>query len=274
MHPADVSAEALPGAQLDAAKMPGHWLLARMGKRVLRPGGLELTRRMLDALAITSADHVVEFAPGLGVTARLALAYKPATYTGIERDETAAANVRAILSHPQYRCLVSSAEATNLDDASATVVYGEAMLTMQTAQNKAQIVREAFRILRPGGRYGIHELCLVPDDLSDEVKETVMHDLTTTIHVGARPLTTSEWRALLENAGFKVIFEAHAPMHLLEPKRLIQDEGITRALCILLNILRDPVARQRILQMRQVFRKHQAHLSAIALVGIKQEGAV
>jgi hypothetical protein len=27
--------------------MPGHWVLARMGKRVLRPGGLELTRRLL-----------------------------------------------------------------------------------------------------------------------------------------------------------------------------------------------------------------------------------
>ena len=29
----------LPGSELDVAKMPGHWLLARLGKRVLRPGG-------------------------------------------------------------------------------------------------------------------------------------------------------------------------------------------------------------------------------------------
>lgn len=27
----------LPGEGLDASKMPGHWLLARLGKRVLRP---------------------------------------------------------------------------------------------------------------------------------------------------------------------------------------------------------------------------------------------
>jgi hypothetical protein len=44
-------------------KMPGHWLLASAGKRVLRPGGLALTRRMLQALAIGSQDRVVEFAP-------------------------------------------------------------------------------------------------------------------------------------------------------------------------------------------------------------------
>ena len=52
-----------------AEKMPGHWLLAKMGKRVLRPGGLELTRRLLSELAVTAVDDVVEFAPGLGITA-------------------------------------------------------------------------------------------------------------------------------------------------------------------------------------------------------------
>ena len=30
----------LPGVALAAEKMPGHWLLARLGKRVLRPGGV------------------------------------------------------------------------------------------------------------------------------------------------------------------------------------------------------------------------------------------
>ena len=37
----------LPLAERDAAHVPGHWLLARLGKRVLRPGGKELTERML-----------------------------------------------------------------------------------------------------------------------------------------------------------------------------------------------------------------------------------
>ena len=51
---------------LDTTKMPGHWLLARLGKRVLRPGGRELTRQMLNGLCIKASDDVVEFAPGLG----------------------------------------------------------------------------------------------------------------------------------------------------------------------------------------------------------------
>ena len=53
-----------PGEGLKTEKMPGHWVLARLGKRVLRPGGMELTRRMLKHLAIKPSDEVIEFAPG------------------------------------------------------------------------------------------------------------------------------------------------------------------------------------------------------------------
>ena len=52
----------MPGEQLKSEKMPGHWLLARLGKRVLRPGGRQLTRRMIEALNIQPADSVIEFA--------------------------------------------------------------------------------------------------------------------------------------------------------------------------------------------------------------------
>ena len=84
-------------------KMPGHWLLARMGKRVLRPGGLEHTRWLLDALAISPEDDVVEFAPGLGITARLTMARKPRSDTAIEHDGNAAKTVESYLAGDKQR---------------------------------------------------------------------------------------------------------------------------------------------------------------------------
>ncbi len=261
----------LPGAGLDLAKMPGHWLLARMGKRVLRPGGLELTRRMLDGLAIGVEDAVVELAPGLGTSARLVLKNNPASYTGIERNESAAVAVRRVLAGANRRCLTGTAANTGLEDASASVVFGEAMLTMQTPAQKKAIVQEALRVLQPGGRYGIHELALAPDGLGDEIKEQVSHDLSSVIHVGARPLTSLEWRSLLESEGFEVRTEAAAPMHLLEPRRLIRDEGLRGMLRILFNVLRTPAARRRILAMRGVFRKHQGVMRAVTFVAAKPE---
>jgi SAM-dependent methyltransferase len=249
--------------------MPGHWLLARMGKRVLRPGGLELTRRMMAELAISPDDDVVEFAPGLGVTARLTLACRPHSYTAIERDPTAAATVQSYLAGPRQQCAVGSAEETGLADASASVVYGEAMLSMQPASIKSRIVGEAARLLKPGGRYAIHELCLVPDDVDEGVRDAIQHDLSDEIHVGVRPLTAREWREILAAAGLQVVAEYPAPMHLLEPIRLVKDEGLLGAIRFAWNVATHAAARRRVLTMRRAFRKYRNHLAAIALVAVK-----
>ena len=259
----------LPGAGLDFAKMPGHWILAQMGKRVLRPGGLELTHKMLERLEITPHDDVVEFAPGLGVTARTVLAKSPRTYTGVERDPDAAANVQKYLRGGSQRCVIGRTEETGLEDESASVLYGEALLTMQTAKSKERIVAEAFRVLRSGGRYGIHEIALTPDNIDQKTRETIEKDLQHSIRVGARPLTATQWRQMLEDAGFEVRASVTVPMALLEPKRLLQDEGIRGVTRILANLATNPVARSRVLDMRRTFTRHANHMSAISLVAIK-----
>jgi hypothetical protein len=265
--------EVKPDHQPTPEKMPGHWLLAKMGKRVLRPGGLELTRHLLSNLAIGPSDHVVEFAPGLGVTARMTLASRPKSYTAIERDRQAAKTVESYLTGPNQKCVLGTAEATGLLDASASVVYGEAMLSMQPPGTKSRIIAEAARLLAPGGRYGIHELCLVPDDLDQSVRDAIQHDLSDEIHVGVRPLTAAEWRELLVNAGLTIVAERTAPMHLLEPARVVRDEGLWRAIRFLWNVAWHPAARRRVLAMRKVFRKYRAHLSAITLIARRESAA-
>ncbi len=250
-------------------KMPGHWLLAKMGKRVLRPGGLELTRKMLEGLNIQKNDSVVEFAPGLGVTARMTLERNPASYTAVERDENAAAKVSSYLTGENQECLLGTAEKSGLDDESSTAVYGEAMLTMHGDEQKRRIVAEAFRLLKPGGRYGIHELSLTPDDLPESIQEEINREMSRVIHIGARPLTAKEWRGLLEDVGFQIKSVETAPMHLLEKRRIIQDEGLIRALRFMFNVIRTPEARKRVTSMRQLFRKHKKNLNSIAVVAVK-----
>lgn len=264
------SEPALPGAGLAAAKMPGHWLLARLGKRVLRPGGLDLTRSLLCALGIRPSDAVVEFAPGFGATTRMVRALRPASYVAVEQDEAAAGRIAELLTDSNQRCLIGSAEESPLRDRSATVVYGEAMLTMQGLTQKRQIIHEASRILKPGGRYGIHELCLIPDDLDEARKTEIQQALSAVIHVGARPLTATEWRSLLEDEGFNVRSERLRPMRLLKPSRLLADEGLAGALRFAWNLCRDAAARERVLAMRRIFEKYRPHLAAIMLVGIKR----
>nr|WP_234883657.1 class I SAM-dependent methyltransferase [Bifidobacterium longum] len=70
-------------------------------------------------------------------------------------------------------CVQRDAADTGLESNSADVVIGEAMLTMQTERGKQAIIGEAFRLLRAGGTYSIHELGLQPDNLDESVKDEV-----------------------------------------------------------------------------------------------------
>ncbi|MFF6996306.1 methyltransferase domain-containing protein [Streptomyces sp. NPDC008313] len=261
----------VPGEGLDTARMPGHWLLARLGKRVLRPGGVELTDWMLGALRIGRDDRVVELAAGLGATARRTLGHGPAAYTAVDRDAAAVARL-GMLTGPggtEICAVRADASDTGMPGGSATVVYGEAMLTMHPEPAKRRVVREAHRLIADSpGRYGVHEMCLLPDDIDPALAERIASDLKDAIHVGARPLTPDGWSELLTAEGFTVTAVRTAPMALLEPRRLIADEGLAGALRIVFRALRDPAARHRVLRMRRAFRHHRAHLGAIALVAV------
>ncbi len=247
----------------------GHWLLAKMGKTVLRPGGKELTLELMEGLAINEQDSIVEFAPGMGFTASIALKNGPRSYVGIELNQEAAERLREKINGDGREIRIANAANTDLPADTADKVYGEAMLTMQADHRKSEIIAEAHRILKNGGLYGIHELGLTPDDLDSDTKAQIQRELAEVIKVNARPLTRPEWQGLLEKEGFSVEKVMTKPMHLLEPQRLIDDEGFFRAARFGLNVLTNSEARQRIKAMRQVFRKYGDHMNAIALIASK-----
>lgn len=261
----------MPNENRQISKTPGHWVLAQLGKKVLRPGGKALTQKMLQALDITPDDHVVEFAPGMGYTARLCLKKSPQSYLAIEQNEQAADIVRCYLDGKQQTCQVGNAQQTELGDKVASVVYGEAMLTMQSDSKKNAIIAEAARILKAQGRYGIHELCISPDNIDSDKKRTIQKEVSETIQHAAKPLTPFEWKKLMENNGFEIEYEAIVPMHLLEPKRMIADEGLAGFCKIIFNLITKPEARKRVFSMRKVFKKHKNNLAAITLVAKKKE---
>lgn len=256
------------GAGLRVDKMPAHWLMARLGKRVLRPGGREATGWLLDTAAIGPSDDVVEFAPGLGITARQMLAFAPRTYVGVERDEAAvqyATRSIAAARHGDARIVQGDASKVPLADDAASLVLGEAMLSMQPDARKKAIVHEAARLLRPGGRYAIHELA-VAADTSRERLDQIQADLSKSIHVGVRIGTPADWRAVLEEAGLVVESETIVPMRLLELDRLVADEGLLGTARFTFNALRTPGALRRLSAVRGTFRAHADKLTAIAMV--------
>lgn len=90
------------------------------------------------------------------------------------------------------------------------------------------------------------------------------------IRAGVRPLLLREWQELFESSGLPVDKEAMSGFELLEPRRMIADEGLFGAMWIAFNMLRDPAARHRVLTIRRVIRRYADHMRAIMLIGVKQ----
>jgi len=250
-------------------------MLGRLGKKVMRPGGLTPSLHMLDSLQIRPDDDVVDMWPGLGVTTGRTLAAHPRSYTAIERGAAEAARVRQMLTRTNHtrtdetgavqRCLVEPAHKTSLGDGAASVVYGEALLTLEPAKRKVATVSEAARLLRRGGRYGIHELLLTPNSLPEAAKEDIERTLTKVLHVGARPLTADEWRRLIEDGGFEVDFEETGKLLLLDIPTFISDEGVWGSTAFLGRCLAHPSVIPRIAEIWSVFRLYRDNIGAIVM---------
>jgi len=74
------------------------------------PGGIGLTEKLLRSLSIGPSDDVVEFAPSLGVTARLILERQP-RYVGVERDVKAMRwTTRQLPQQPNVKSIFTCAQ--------------------------------------------------------------------------------------------------------------------------------------------------------------------
>lgn len=112
----------------------------------------------------------------------------------------------------------------------------------------------------------MHELCFLPDDVSDPVRREIQAAMSKEIHVGVQPLCLHEWIGLFKQNGLKVTWSGKAPMHLLQPRRILRDEGFIGGVRIAFRMTTNPVLGQRILAMRRLFNKYEEHLGAISLI--------
>lgn len=94
-------------------------------------------------------------------------------------------------------------------------------------------------------------------------------ELARVSHVNARPLSTTEWGTLLEQQGFKIISVETSEMLLLEPGRMLADEGFLNFCKIGIKLLVRPQERKRVLALRKIFKKYHKNLNAIAIVAQK-----
>src|SRR5688572_951586 len=86
-------------------------------------------------------------------------------------------------------------EAIPLPDAAVDVIISNCVINLSA--DKGQVLREAFRVLRPGGRFAVSDV-VVQGELPDELRT----DMEAWVGCVAGALEDGEYRRLLAEAGF------------------------------------------------------------------------
>jgi arsenite methyltransferase len=94
------------------------------------------------------------------------------------------------------RFLKGTIEAVPLPDSSVDVVISNCVLNLST--DKARVLREAHRVLRPGGRFAVSDILV-----RGRLPESVRRDLESWAGCVAGALEEGEVRRLLAEAGFR-----------------------------------------------------------------------
>lgn len=209
------------GSALDAAGVDRSALraadLAAVDEFHIR--GRAATQQILAALDITADSHVVDLGSGLGGPARTLVELTGCTITGVDLtpefcDVATALSEWTGLSE-RTRFVTGDATATGLPDAVA-----DAALTVHVAMNiadKPALYAEAFRLLRPGGRFVVYD---VLKGEGGEVRYPVpwANDSSTSFLA-----TPQEMRELLRAAGFDVLSEVDSSAESLAWFRQVRD---------------------------------------------------
>ncbi|WP_116244611.1 class I SAM-dependent methyltransferase [Nocardiopsis sp. FIRDI 009] len=166
------------------------------------PGGLTLTRRLADALALTAGSRVLDVACGPGTTARLLALEHDARVDGVDLGATTLEAARAATAtvglSDRVRFLHGDAERLPAPDAAYDALVCECALC--TFPDKPAAAAEFARVLRPGGRVGITDVTVADGGLPDELA-----GIAGWVACVADALPADAYAELLRAAGLRVL---------------------------------------------------------------------
>ncbi|HEY9643053.1 MAG TPA: class I SAM-dependent methyltransferase [Coleofasciculaceae cyanobacterium] len=248
---------------INFATATGHQVMAAAGKKILRPGGKAATEQLFQWAGFKPGETVLELAASFGYSA-IALAKQYGVQViGVEKNPEsvvrARANIQAAGLADQVQVIEGDIFHLEQVPGQFDYVLVEAILTMQSLPGKSKILQGIHDRLKPGGKFLCHEL------LATDREEEIHRALAAAIRANSTPLSETNWIAVCETAGLQVLNHQTGAMGLLNPMRMIQDEGFVNTLKFFWTGLTHPQIRDRLLTMRHVFQQYERELGYIIL---------
>jgi SAM-dependent methyltransferase len=243
------------------------WPVARrLGLGSVRPGGLAMTRRLHEGVRLGEGDRVVDLWAGSGAGGAAAAHVNLRSWTGIAPDAASAGLVTRRVRGYDRRGVVGSPDATGLPDGQATVTLAEGLLTGLSDPRKLAVLEEARRITRPGGRVGLHELCVVPAAFGEPDAAQVREEIGRAVSGGLRVLSEPAWREVVRAAGLRVTGVALGAVVIPDLLTLFRVEGPRPAGQILRRLTQPTRTSRRARAALDNLQRWDGRLAAIVVV--------
>ena len=187
----------------------------------LHPGGLALTNRLARLMGVKAGDWVLDLASGRGVSAMAVSRVFHCNVVGVEFGSASVAESLAKStespSAPTSFFIRGDAECPPVRPGRFDAAFCEC--SMSLFMDKDGAVKEIARLLRPGGRFGLSDVTLLPGALPSELDGTIGQLLCL-----SDALDVQGYLNLLESAGLEVVQQEDSSAEILKIMDRVADK--------------------------------------------------
>jgi SAM-dependent methyltransferase len=244
-------------------EIPLPEFLESLGKTELKPGGTYATGALLRMLDFTGQDHVMVVGPHAANTALFVSMTTQATTEALVHDEKEKVTEDDASLKRRSTARIGKEDELPFPDAHFSGAVIEATLSYMHPLQQKKVLSEALRVLKPGGRIGLHEMVWrqpPTDELIGRLRKTWQGDVNAYVVRG--------WWDLLEESGFESIQNELAVVSYFTRQGIKADEG-EDAIEIFQNAFEDPDKLERFRQAYREFTDNRRYYGVIIATAFK-----
>ncbi|MBW8348369.1 methyltransferase domain-containing protein [Bacillus sp. IITD106] len=183
--------------------------LSKFGVGSAHPGGMDLTKEILESEEINETTNILDVGCGTGQTTAYLASHYGANVTGMDINPIMVEKSRYRMANTQLPVEIIQASIENcpLEKDTFDYIFSESVLAFVSA---SRALKEIFRLLKSGGRFIANELTL-----NQQLEAPEQEEIKKFYGFGSF-LMEEEWITLLEEIGFKNIQVYKPPYSLTE----------------------------------------------------------